>query len=178
MIEPWPDASTPEGAAFFANAGLIKSLLEAQGVAEAIIIAALANGERESGLDPNAKGDWIDAAGKVLPWSPHPVGTPTSFGLWQHQKLRLDIIKAKTGIDIEAAVMAGTNTVQNDVTAAMWEFRNNPRYGWTTMQGLWPWSAARAWCASFEQAGAPDALNLSGEMANRWATHLATVIDP
>src|SRR5271166_2307617 len=143
-ITAWPDPSTSEGVTFFRNAGLIKSLLEAQSVARAIVVAALANGERESGLDPNAKGDYIDASGRVLPWSPHPVGTPTSFGLWQHQKLRLDIIKAKTGLDIEAAVTAGANTVENDVAAAMWEFKNNPRYGWAMMQGLWPWSAARA----------------------------------
>jgi hypothetical protein len=175
-LDPWPDPSTPAGVAFFANAKAVVSLLKAQWIAPPITIAALAIGERETGLDPNAKGDYVDDAGRQLKWSPHPVGAPTSFGLWQHKKLRLDVIKANIGLDLEAAVLAGANTIENDIIAALWEFRNTPRYGWPALLSMTTaYAAARQWCASFEQAGAPDALSLSGRMAIRWYDNRALV---
>src|SRR5271166_4038779 len=58
-IPAWPDSATPEGKTFFANAKAILAAWRAKGVGNPFAFGMLAQGEAESSLDPNAKGDHV-----------------------------------------------------------------------------------------------------------------------
>lgn len=90
----------------------------------------LAQADYESNFDANAKGDYLDDEGHLLPWSARPTGKPSAYGTWQHEIVRLNKYKAATGLDIHAAVMAGTNTIEADAALLMWELKTFPTYGY------------------------------------------------
>jgi hypothetical protein len=104
-LPAWPDPASPEGAAFFGAAHAILAAWKAHGVANPFAFGMLAQAEAESSLDPNARGD-------------HVKGEPTAFGLYQRHKARLAAIRGAKGIDILSAVIAGKNTIQNEVEAS------------------------------------------------------------
>lgn len=140
----------------------------------------LANADYESNLNQNAKGDYLDANGKILPWSPHPTGTPSAFGMWQRQKPRLDIIRdglprkgiPGLGIDIYEAVMAGTNTIAWDAEAFMWELENIPRYGYAAIKAATNVRDATILaCKTFEIA--TTSASDRGQRAEEWLKALA-----
>src|SRR5271157_4636720 len=90
-IPAWPDPSTKEGAAFFANATAYVTALKAHLDSNAFALGMLANAEAESSLDPAAEGDHVGSgAGRVA----------TAFGLHQWHADRIAAIKAGSGIDI------------------------------------------------------------------------------
>ena len=178
-LPAWPDASTSEGQTFFANATAIFKAWKAKGCGNPMALAMVAQAEAESSLDPNTMGDYVDAQGKRLAWSAHPTGTPTAFGLYQRHPSRLEAIKAALGIDIVAAVKAGRNTVENDVEAAWWELKVFPYLGLAAIESQGTsYGAAIQACALFERAGAANAAQRRGAMAERWSAHIARMIGP
>ena len=167
-IPAWPDPATGEGKTFFANASAILAAWKAHGVSNPFAFGMLAQAEAESSLDPNAKGDYY-LNGVHQPWRAHPVGEPTSFGLYMRKAPRLAAIKAATGVDIQAAVLAGMNTVQADVDAAWWELTTQAFLGMKAIEAqATAYGAAMQACALFERAGALDAAERRGRMAERW----------
>lgn len=155
-IPAWPNSATPEGKTFFANAKAILAAWRAKGVGNPFAFGMLAQGEAESSLDPNAKGD-------------HVKGEPTAFGLYQRHKPRLDAIKRVKGIDIFAAVLAGKNTIDNEVEASWWELKTMAYIGVKAIASQsTAYGAAYQACALFERAGAADAADRRGKMAETW----------
>jgi hypothetical protein len=171
----WPDATSPEGKTFFANAEALYAGWRALGYANPFAIGfGVTQPEAETSLDPNAKGDYLDARGNRLPWSAHPTGTPSSFGLFQRKKVRCDAIKAETGVDIYADVMADKNTIENEIKATEWELHKFPSLGLNVIQAQHSASmAAYQACVLFERAGAAGAAEMRGRMATRWTAHFA-----
>ncbi len=156
LLPAWPNPSTLEGKTFFANAKAILAAWKAKGVGNPFAFGMLANAEAESGLDPNATGD-------------HVKGEPTAFGLYQRHKPRLNAIKGATGIDIFAAVLAGENTAQNEVWASCWELSTMAYLGMNAIESQQTaYGAAYQACALFERAGAADAADRRGRMAESW----------
>ena len=130
----------------------------------------LAQADFESDFDPNAKGDYLDAHGHRMPWSAHPTGTPSSFGMYQRQKPRLNIILARTGVDLYSAVMAGTNTVHQDVASTYWELITFPLYGWDKILAAnTPLLAGIAACTYFERAS--TSAPARGHRAEGWSVY-------
>ncbi|MGO9417902.1 phage tail tip lysozyme [Roseiarcus sp.] len=171
-LPEWPDESTPEGVTFFGAAHAIVAAWKTNGIGNAFALAMLTMAEAESGLNPNALGDYVDSGGKLLPWSAHPTGTPTAFGLYQRHGDRLKAIKAALGVDILAAVLAGRNLITSDIEAAWWELNT---FSWAGKKAIksasTAYMAAYQACALFERAGAPDAADRRGVMAERWAVY-------
>jgi hypothetical protein len=170
----WPDAETAEGAIFFANADACFAAWKAKGVSNAFALGMLANAEAETSLNPNAKGDYIDVNGERLPWSSHPKGTPTSFGLFQWKAARLKVIKDGCGIDLITAVMMGKATIQQSVDAAWFELNGPMSKARIAMEQMRTASgSATEACALFELAGASGAGERRGSMATRWTEYFA-----
>ncbi len=158
-IPAWPSHDTPEGAAFFANAKAVVAAWKSKRVSNAFAFGMLAQAEAESTLDPNAKGD-RDAKGE-----------PTAFGLHQWHGPRLSAIKARTGIDILAAVLGGKGDVKNQIAGAWWELTSLPWAGMKAIQSQsTAYGAAMQATALFERAGALDAAERRGRMAERWVS--------
>jgi hypothetical protein len=85
---------------------------------------------------------------------------------------RLAAIKAGTGIDVMADVLAGKGTIQTQIEAAWWELENIPWLGMKTIASQsTAYGAAMQACALFERAGAVDAAQRRGRLAERWAVH-------
>ncbi len=173
-IPQWPDEATPEGVTFFGNARAVVAAWRAHGVGNPFALGMLAQAEAESSIDPGAMGDYYDATGAKLHWmKTYPPGAaPTSFGLYMRKLPRLSAIKAATGIDIHAAVLAGTNTIQSEVEAAWWELNTMAWAGKKAIEAAaTAYMAAYQACALFERAGAVDAAQRRGTMAERWADY-------
>ena len=170
-IPQWPDPATDAGAIFFANAAATLAAWKAHGVSNPFAYGMLAQAEAELSLDPNAKGDYY-LDGVHQPWRAHPVGEPTSFGLYMRKAVRLSAIKRATGSDIQAAVLAGANTVQADIDAAWWELATQAWLGMKAIEAqATAYGAAMQACALFERAGALDAAQRRGRMAERWTVY-------
>ncbi len=175
-IPQWPTPNSAEGARFFAAALAIVKAWKAHGVSNPFAFGMLAQAEAETSLDPNARGDWLDVNGKPLPWSAHPVGTPTSFGLHQWKRDRLDDIRKGTGIDIYADVMAGKGDCVRQVAAASWELSGPMSHAFAPIASQkTAFGAAMQACALFERAGALEAAERRGQLAERWTAHWASL---
>ena len=170
-IPAWPDPATLEGVTFFGRAREIVSAWKAHGVSDAFALGLLANAEAESSFDPNAVGD---------------KHTGGAYGLYQRHYDRImairdgvkdargEVVKPGRGFDLKALVLAGRNTLQHDVDAAWWEFNAFSFYGLRAMQvQSTPYGAAAQCCATFERAGAANAADRRGLMAERWASWFA-----
>jgi Phage tail lysozyme len=96
--------------------------------------------------------------------------------LRQWRAPRLAAIKTGTGIDILAAVRAGKGDIQSQVEAAWWELNNVLVYakakGAIDLQAT-AYGAATQACVLFEQAGAAEAAQRRGKIAERWSAHFA-----
>ena len=171
-IPPWPSPESDEGAKFFANAKAVFAAFKAKGAGNPAALAMVAMAEAESSLDPDALGDYVDAAGKPLRWmAQYPPGaTPTAFGLFQWHMSRLNAIRAQTGVDIASAVLAGRGDAATQAAAAWWELTHGPGYGLKAIESAsTAYGAAMQATALFEKAGALDAAERRGRMAERWA---------
>ena len=179
-IPLWPDPASLDGQTLFARARKLHALYRAAGHPNPFAFGMLgcAEGENED-LDPNGMGDYVDDAGKRLAWSPHPVGTPTSFGLYQRKEARCIAIRdgrkdasgkitaPGLGFDIKALVLAGQNTLENEVRATLWELATFPLgYGAAAITaGRSAYGVALQATISFEKAGTVS----SGEAERRGA---------
>lgn len=168
-IPAWPDPTTPEGKTFFANAIEIFDLWKSYGKSNQFALGMLANAEAETSLNPNERGDYIDANGKPLPWSVHPVGTPTAFGLHQWHEGRVAIMKLPPpkgcGVDIMALP-----PIADQIRAANWELDTFTAYGRSAITAAsTAYGAAYQACVLFERAGAANAADRRGKMAERFA---------
>jgi len=162
-IPAWPDSATPEGATFFANARAILAAWADHGLGDPFALGMLAQAEAESSLDPNAKGDYPNH---------DRTRAPTAFGLYQWHAPRLAAIKAGTGIDVMADVLAGQGSIQTQIEAAWWELNNAPCFGMKAIESqATAYGAALQACVLFERAGALDAAQRRGRMAERWAVY-------
>ncbi len=171
-LPAWPDETSAEGIRFFGNAHAIVAAFKAHGLGNAAALAMLTMAEAESSLDPNAMGDYVDAAGKRLPWSAHPTGTPGAFGLFQWHPARLNAVKAQTGVDIQAAVIAAKGDVQAQCEAAWWELTHGAGYGLKAIESAQTaYGAAVQATALFEKAGMLNAAQRRGAMAERWTVY-------
>ena len=161
-IPEWPDGKTAEGATFFANARAIANAWKAKGVGNAFALGMLAQAEAESSLDPNAMGDHVN-------------GEPTAYGLHQWHATRCATIKTGAGIDIIADAKAKRGTVESQVDCAWWELTKFPRgYGVNAISAAkTAYMAAYQACALFERAGAANAADRRGKMAERWSAYFA-----
>jgi hypothetical protein len=174
-LPEWPDAATRESVAFFGRAHAIVAAFRAHGTPIPAALAMLTMAEAESSLDPNAKGDYLDASGKPLPWSAHPTGMPSAYGLFQWHVARLNAIRAETGVDIQAAVLAGKGDVQTQCEAAWHELSHGPGYGLKAIEAAsTAHMAATQATAFYEKAGAADAAQRRGQMAERCAVYFQT----
>ena len=152
-IPDWPNPESPEAITFFGNAGAIVAAWRARGVPEAFALGMLANAEAESSLDPNARGDHVN-------------GEPTAFGLHQWHKGRVEDIRQGCGIDIEAS------SLSQQVDAAWWELQHYPYLGLREIQAQkTAYMAAYVACILFEHAGAANAADRRGMMAERWSAY-------
>lgn len=179
-IPAWPDPATAEGAAFFAAARKAYALYRGAGFARPFAFGMMTMMEAESSFDPNALGDYVDAAGAKLPWSAHPTGTPTSFGAHQRKRDRCVAIRdggagrPGLGFDIEALAIAGRNTLENEVRAALWELATFPKgYGGEAIRGAkTAYGVAYQATVTFEKAGtvADGAATKRAIMAETWVS--------
>ncbi len=163
-IPVWPEAGTPEGVTFFGNARMIAAAWKAHGVSNPFALAMLTMAEAESSLNPNAMGDHVD-------------GEATAFGMHQWHAARLAVIKTATGIDVVADVKAGRGSIQTQVEAAWFELA---KFAWAGKTAIEAQTHARLAAvqatALFERAGAVDAANRRGQMAERWAAWFGKMI--
>lgn len=184
-IPLWPDPASPDGQTLFARARKLHALYRAAGHPNPFAFGMLgcAEGENED-LDPNGMGDYVDEAGKRLSWAPHPVGTPTSFGLYQRKEARTVAIRdghknadgkitaPGLGIDIKALVLSGQNTLENEVRATLWEFSTFPLgYGAAAITAQRSaYGVAMSATISFEKAGTVSngEAERRGTMAETW----------
>jgi hypothetical protein len=174
-LPPWPDPTTAEGIRFFSAAETLFGLWRAAGFGTQFAIGFVANAEAETSFDPCAKGDYVDEKGQKLPWSAHPVGTATSFGLHQWKASRLEAIRAANpDLDLFRAVMMGTATLEQSVAAAIWELNGPFKRARAVMAAqATAEGAAEQCCALFEQAGATAAGDRRAKMASRWTKYFA-----
>ncbi len=157
-IPAWPHPATVAGKAFFAAARKFHALY------------------RGAGFD--ALGDFIDARGAKLSWSPRPTGTPTSFGAHQRKADRCIAIRdgaagrAGLGFDIASLALAKMNTIENEVRATLWELKSFPKgYGGPAIEAAkTAYGAAYQATVSFEKAGtvASGAAEKRAAMAETW----------
>lgn len=178
ILPPWPDAASPAGKIFFANAHALRDGWLAIPVSSDFAIGMVANEEAEASLDPNELGDYVDAEGHRLPWMPvYPDGAiPTSFGLHQRKRARCNAILARFGYDIAADAIAGRNTLAHEIESAWWELQNFPVFGLAAIQAATtPADAARAACVGFERASAPFAAERRAAIAERWQGYFAAL---
>jgi Phage tail lysozyme len=156
-IPAWPDPATAEGKTFFANALVIVDSWRNHGFSIPFALGMLANAEAESSLDPTAMGD-----------------RGTAFGLHQWHGDRIAAIRKSTGIDI-----AALPPIETQIAAAIWELSNLPWVGMSAIKSqTTAYGAAMQACALFERAGALDATQRRGSMAERWSAHFAKIIGP
>lgn len=171
----WPPSNAEK-----AQARLVVDTLKRYGAGQILQYVGLANCDYESNLNWNAKGDYLDKDGKIMPWSAHPSGKPSAFGGWQRQEVRCECIRdgipkkgiKGLGIDIYAAVMAGTNTLDNDAQAFMWELENCPEYGYALIKAAPTVRAATIIaCQKFEIA--TTSASDRGTRGEQWLMFLA-----
>ena len=167
-IPSWSALDPADRATLFARAKKLYALYHGAGCTNPFAFGMLgvAEGENED-LDPNGVGDFLDAAGKRLPWSEHPTGTPSSFGLHQRKEDRTIAIRdgrkdstgrvvfEGLGFDIKALALAGTNTLENEVRATLWELKAFPLgYGAAAIfAAQMAYGAAYNATVTFERAG-------------------------
>jgi len=146
LIPAWPDPKSEAGEVFFANARAIFAAWKARGESNAFSLAMLTQAEADSGLNPKALGDH-----------------DTAYGLHLWHGDRVAAIKARTGIDLKTFP-----PIADQIAAAGWEIENLKWLGGAAMRNA-PTARAAAIqaCASFEPAGAPDAAERRGQMAER-----------
>jgi len=115
-------------------------------------IAAVANADRETSLNPKAVGD-DKAAFNQYQWHWSPRGA--------------DIL-AETGIDVRDGVL------QSGLEAARWEF-NGPKHAafMKIVSCATVEDASEVFCNLFEEAGAADAVARSRMLAAAWAAYFA-----
>ncbi len=182
-LPAWPDPKTPEGAKFFGAARKFYALYLAAGFERPFAFGLMAMPEAEASFDCNALGDFVDDAGKPLPWSAHPtVGHPTSFGAHQRKIDRIEeirdgkVIDGKVavpglGFDIAGLALAGANTIENEVRATLWELNAFPSYGFAQiLAAKTAYGVAYQATVSFERAGtvADGAAEKRARMAESW----------
>jgi Phage tail lysozyme len=163
-IPQWPDPATEAGKTFFLRAQEILAAWNPMSLSNPAKFAMLAMAEAESSFDPNAQGDHVGIG---------VAGEATAFGLYQWHAARLAAIKAALGIDISADVRAGRGQIATQVQAAWWELKNLPWTGLKAMEAQsTAYGAALQATALFERAGALDAAQRRGRMAERWAARI------
>lgn len=183
-LPAWPDPSTSEGAAFFAAARKFHALYRAAGNDRPFAFGMMTMAEAEASFDPNALGDFVDADGKRLAWSSHPVGTPTSFGAHQRKRDRVaairdgrkdsagHVIVPGLGFDIAALALARANTIENEVRSVLWELAAFPRgYGADAIRSAkTAYGVAYNATVNFERAGTikSGAAEKRASMAETW----------
>lgn len=159
-IPVWPAPQSPDGVTFFGNAHAIASAWKAHGVGDAFALGMLANAEAESSLDPNAIGDKSSGG---------------AYGLHQWHNDRCAAILKATGVDIVGDVRAARGAIQTQIEAAWWELANTPGYGMKAISAAkTAYQAAYRATALFERAGAADAAERRGQMAERWSAWFQT----
>ena len=166
-IPDWPDPASAEGEIFFSNAQSLFGALSTAKKTPAYCCGLIANFEAESSLDPNAMGDHVN-------------GEPTAFGMGQRHMARIIAIRdgdrgvKGLGFDIAALARAGKNTILNEVAATFWELDNFSFYGRAAIEAqTTAYMAAYQACALFERAGATNAAERRGKMAERWTVYFA-----
>lgn len=143
----WP----PAGNAFFANAKAVfdafRPYLPIPGS-----LGMLAQAEAESAFKIDAVGDHDSA-----------------FSIFQWHGPRIAAIKAATGIDI-----AKFPPIAEQCQAALWELNAFPSLGLAQLlAATTAMEAGIAGCQFFERAGAADAAERRGAMAERWSAYAA-----
>ncbi len=186
-LPAWPSPAIASGAAFFAAARKFHALYRGAGFDNPFAFGMLTMAEAESSFDPNALGDFVDAEGRKLNWSAHPIGTPTSFGAHQRKSDRCAAIrdgaagKPGLGFDIASLALAKMNTIENEVRACLWELTTFPKgYGGPAIEAAkTAYGAAYQATVTFEKAGtvASGAAEKRGQMAETWVA-LASGIWP
>jgi hypothetical protein len=118
-------------------------------IANMFSIAAVANADRETSLNPKAVGD-----------------SDTAFNLWQWHTARRAAIKLKTGIDV------WDQTAASALAAMKWEMGEGGTYHSAFLKitaCTTPETASVAWCESYEIASAANAVSRSQSLATAWA---------
>ena len=147
-LPEWPDPKSELGKTFFANARAYFVEWKSFGVSNPFALGFLANAEAESSLDPRAENPREQA-----------------YGLHQWHMPRIQAIKANTDIDITTFP-----SIADQVRAARWEILTYPALGYlNTIDARTASAAGEAVCKYFERAGAADAMQRRGAMAERWA---------
>jgi hypothetical protein len=174
MILPaWPDPATDEGATFFASAKKLYALYRAAGEDRPFAFGMMTMAEAEASFDPNALGDYEDAAGnrkRIV----DPDGTvrdnpayhsltahALSYGAHQRKEDRCNAIRdgrpgvPGLGFDIRALALAGANTLENEARSVLWELMAFPKgYNAAAIRGAKSaWGVAYNATISFEKAG-------------------------
>ena len=127
-IPSWSALDPADRATLFARAKKLYALYHGAGCTNPFAFGMLgvAEGENED-LDPNGVGDFLDAAGKRLPWSEHPTGTPSSFGL--HQRKEDRTIAIRDGRTSSETFRSGAVDAQGNAAHAAVEYAVLDRAG-------------------------------------------------
>lgn len=124
-----------------------------QGAVTIFAIAAVANADRETSLNPKARGD-----------------NDTAGGLWQWHAERRNRIKSATGCDV------WDGTVESALAGMRYELGPGGGYhgaGLTITACSTPEDASESWCRDYEVAGAGNAVNRSRALATAWAAYFS-----
>jgi hypothetical protein len=145
----WPPASD---VAFFAAAKAVFDEFRGYGLPIAGSLGMVAQGEAESAFKISIPGD-----------------DGSAHGIFQWHTQRIAQIKAGTGIDITTAP-----PIADQCAAAWWELQTFPSLGLTQLRAsTTAMQAGIAGCQFLERAGAKDAAQRRGAMAERWAAYAA-----
>lgn len=165
-IPAWPDAGAKDGALFFVAARELRDGFVKLGYSPIMAYGLIAQAEAESSLDPNALGDH-EGPNKI----------PSAFGLFQRHAQRCAAIRQALGFDIVSLVIAGKNTIANEIKATDWELKTFPYLGLAALMAATSSSeAGQIGCTQFERAGAAGAASKRGRMATRWENFFAPTL--
>lgn len=151
-LPTWPPTSN----IFFDNAKEVFDAFKSFGLANPGALGMVAQAEAESAFEITAAGDHVN-------------GEPTAFGLFQHHGDRIAAIRKATGIDI-----ASFPPIADQCRAAWWELQKYPSLGLAQLRAATTaMEGGIAGCQFFERAGAADAAERRGALAERWAAFAA-----
>ena len=149
MLPVWPSASD---GAFFAAAKAVFDQFRGYGLPVAGALGLVAQAEAESAFKITIIGD-----------------DGTAHGIFQWHAQRIAAIKAAIGIDIATAP-----PIDEQCAAAWWELTKFPALGLAQLRAATTAiEAGIVGCEFFERAGAKDAAQRRGGMAERWSTYAA-----
>lgn len=144
----WPPASN----AFFASAKQVFDAFRGYGLPVAGSLGLVAQAEAESAFKIDIIGD-----------------DGSAHGIWQLHSDRIAQIKKATGIDIAAPA-----PIADQCKAAFWELNEYPYLGLAQIRAATTASEAGIIaCQLYERAGAANAAERRGMLAERWAVYAA-----